>query len=326
MLIAAEVALKRHLRRAGDAIDILYTLIAYPQGTATALAVASSGWRGRFLVMPGGEDLLVAPEASFGFRRFAIPRWLIRRTLRRADGICCQSSAIREIVLRHRPRGVVREFTDNVAADVVALADESPARRRLRRETARRRIDEQFGPSDRPLAVALGRLHPVKGFDRLIDLLPKLPHRLVIAGPSLALRGRGDVAASLEARARELGVRDRVLLTGRVPQQQSYELLAAADVLAVPSHREGMPKVAVEAAALGTPFILTSTCGLAAHVGVDAIGKIVPHWDPAACAAELVAAVSMRPDPEQARRFVHRFSPDSVASSIQGMLDAISTQ
>ena len=322
MLTAAALALTNYLRRAGNTIDVLYTLIAYPQGTATALAIAWSGWKGTFLVMPAGEDVLVAPDASFGFRRFAVPRRLVSWTLRRADGVCCQSAAIREIVLRHAPRAVVRQIAENVAAEVVTLADESPAERKLRRQSAKRRIDERIGASNRPLAVAVGRLHPVKGFDRLIELLPALPHRLVIAGPSLQMRGRGDVAASLEAKARELGVGDRVCFAGRLPRRESYELIAAADVLAIPSHCEGVPKVAVEAAALGTPVVLTSTCGVAPLLGGD-VARVVPHWDPSCFAAELVAAVSIRPDPEQARAFVHRFSPQTVAGGLDEFLGAL---
>jgi glycosyltransferase involved in cell wall biosynthesis len=320
IILPSALALARYLRREGAAIDVLYTLVAYPHATATALAIVWSGWKGCFVVMPGGEDLLVAEGASFGFRRFLVPRRLVGWTLRRADGICCQSLAFREILLRYRPAGVIHRVPENVAADVVTLADESPAERRLRRERARRQIDRELGTEGVPLVLALGRLHPVKGFDRLIDILPSLPHRLVMAGPSLEIRGHGDVATVLRARAREHGVADRVIFTGRVPREKSYELLAAADVLAIPSHCEGIPKVAVEAAALGTPFVLTATCGVAADLDGEDLGRIVAHWDAAAFAAELASAVGARPDPERARAFVHRFSPERVASDLDRLL------
>jgi len=255
MLLAWALALARYLRREGARLDVLYTLIAYPHGAAAALGIAWSGWKGRFVVMPGGEDLLVAEAASFGFRRFPVPRRLVGWALRRADAICCQSPAIREVVSAYRPSGASRVIPDNVDAEVIALANESATGRGLRRARARSTIDAELGTRGAPLALALGRLHPVKGFDRLIDLLPGLPHRLVVAGPSLQIKGFGDVATTLRARARALGVDDRVSFTGPVPLEKSFELLAAADVLAIPSHCEGMPKVAVEAAALCTPFV-----------------------------------------------------------------------
>ncbi len=322
-LLGAALALARHLRRSGETIDVLYTLIAYPQATAAALAIAWSRWPGRFVVMPGGEDVMVAEEAGFGFRRFPVPRRMVGWTLRRAHGICCQSPAIRAIVREHRPRGVLRDVPDNVAASVVALADEVPAARDERRERARRELDARFGTAGTPIALALGRLHPVKGFDRLIDLLPGLPHRLVIAGPSLQIRGRGDAAALLRSRAEERGVADRVIFTGQVPREGAHQLLAAADVLAVPSHCEGMPKTAVEAAALGTPVVLTDTCGVASELRHDTLGRVVKHWDARAFAAALDAATTLRPDAGECRAFVHRYSPERVAEDIASLLAAI---
>lgn len=320
-LLATAVALARHLRLSGKSIDVLYTLIAYPQATAAALAIAWSGWQGRFVVMPAGEDVLVAKEASFGFRRFPLPRYLVGRTLRQAHGICCISPAIREIVTRYHPKGIVADVQDNVAAAVVRLAEASPRERSERREQARRRVDKELGTAGAPIALALGRLHPVKGLDRLIDLLPGLPHRLLVVGPSLTMRGRGDIATALRALAVERGVADRVVLTGRVPAERSYDLLAAADVLAIPSHCESIPKTAVEAAALGTPFVVTDTCGVAAVPRGETLGRVVRHWDPAAFADALSAATGLCPEPEEGRAFVHRFSPERVARDIDRLLE-----
>ena len=321
-LLASSLALARYLRREGAKIDVLYTLLSYPHGTATALGIAWSGWKGSFVVMPAGEDLLVSEAANFGFRRYPVPRRLVGWTLRRADAICCQSPALRDLVVRYRPTGVVHQIPENVAADVVTLADESPAERLVRRERSRRQIDREFGTGGAPIILALGRLHPVKGFDRLIDLLPGLPHRLIIAGPSLEMRGVGDVAAALRARARQFGVEGRVVFAGAVSREQSYELLAAADVLAIPSHCEGLPKVAIEAAALGTPVVLTETCGVAAELRGD-LGRVVAHWKPADFAAALAAMVGARPDSERARAFVHRFSPERVASDLDRLLGEV---
>jgi len=322
-LLGAALALARYLRRSGETIDVLYTLIAYPQATAAALAIAWSRWPGRFVVMPGGEDVMVAEEAGFGFRRFPVPRRMVGWTLRHAHGICCQSPAIRAIVSEYRPRGLLRDIPDNVAASVVALADEAPAARRERRERARHEVDARFGTAGAPIALALGRLHPVKAFDRLIDLLSDLPHRLVIAGPSLQIRGRGDAAALLRSRAKKRGVADRVIFTGQVPRESAHQLLAAADVLAVPSYCEGMPKTAVEAAALGTPVVLTDTCGVSSELRHDTLGRVVKHWDARAFAAALDAATTLRPDPEECRAFVYRYSPERVADDIASLLAAI---
>jgi glycosyltransferase involved in cell wall biosynthesis len=322
-LFASAVALARYLRIAGRSIDVLHTLIAYPQATATALAIAWSGWQGRFVVMPAGEDVLVADEASFGFRRFPIPNRLVGWTLRRAHAVCCISPAIREIVTRYRPKGIVVDVTDNVSAAVVELANASSAERSERRRRARQRVDQELGTAGAPIAIALGRVHPVKGLDRLIDLLPGLPHRLLIVGPSLQMRGRGDIATALRARAIERGVADRVILTGQVPAERGYELLAAADVLAIPSHCESIPKTAIEAAALGTPFVITDTCGAAAVPRGETLGRIVKHWNAESFAKALAETTELRPDADEARAFVHHFSPRKVAQDIDRLLASI---
>jgi glycosyltransferase involved in cell wall biosynthesis len=322
-LLGAALALAQYLRVAGKAIDVLYTLIAYPQATAAALAIALSGWRGRFVVMPAGEDVMVAKEAGFGFRRFPVPRRLVGWTLRRAHGICCISPAVREIVTGYRPRGIVMDVPDNVAAAVVGLAETSARELRERRERARRRVDEEFGTMGTPIALALGRLHPVKGLDRLVRLLPGHPHRLIVAGPSAEVRDRGDMASALRALASDCGVADRVAFTGRVPPERSYELLAAADVLAIPSYCETIPKTAVEAAALGTPFVVTDTCGVATALRGETLGRVVKHWDATAFAVALDAASALRPDPDECRALVQRYSPERVAGELDSLLEAI---
>ncbi len=267
---------------------------------------------------------MIADEAGFGFRRFPVPRHMVGWTLRRAHGICCQSSAIRAVVVNgYHPRGILIDVPDNVAASVVGLVHATPAARRERRERARREVDRRFGTAGAPLALGLGRLHPVKGFDRLIDLLPALPHRLIVAGPSLQIRGLGDAATLLRSRAAERGVADRVIFTGQVPHEDAYELLAAADVLAVPSHCEGMPKTAVEAVALGTPIALTDTCGVASELRGATLGRVAKHWDAAAFASALDSATALQPDLEEGRAFVSRFSPERVARDIDSLLAAI---
>jgi glycosyltransferase involved in cell wall biosynthesis len=114
-----------------------------------------------------------------------------------------------------------------------------------------------------------------------------------------------------------------VIFTGQVPRETAHQLLAAADVLAVPSYCEGMPKTAVEAAALGTPFVLTDTCGVAGEPRGQTLGRVVRHWDAAGFSAALDAATTLRPDAEESRAFVHRYSPDRVADDIASLLAAI---
>jgi phosphatidylinositol alpha-1,6-mannosyltransferase len=109
----------------------------------------------------------------------------------------------------------------------------------------------------RPLVLGVSRLVPRKGFDVLIDAVLGLPDvQLAIAG------GRGRDRRRLEARARKLGIANRVRFLGAVPDAALAPLYASADVFAMPCRdrwlgleAEGFGIVFVEAAAAGVPSV-----------------------------------------------------------------------
>jgi glycosyltransferase involved in cell wall biosynthesis len=104
--------------------------------------------------------------------------------------------------------------------------------------------------------VFLGRLHPIKGIENLIDAFARFsaaPGRRA----SLVVAGGGDPAyvSSLAARARDLGVADRVSMPGSVDEPAKRDLFARSDVLVVPSFRESFGIVVAEALAHEVPVI-----------------------------------------------------------------------
>lgn len=99
-----------------------------------------------------------------------------------------------------------------------------------------------------PILVAAGRLVRQKGFDRLIDLMPQLP-----PGTRLTIYGEGPERRALEAQISSLKVSDRVKLAGFSPELPAA--VAGADLFVLPSRWEGLPNVALEALALGTPVV-----------------------------------------------------------------------
>jgi glycosyltransferase involved in cell wall biosynthesis len=105
-----------------------------------------------------------------------------------------------------------------------------------------------------PLVVVAGRLERQKRQDLVIGLLPELP------GVTLALLGEGSLHAAYARLADAAGVRDRVRFLGF--REDVAAVLAAADVVAVPSAFEGFGRVAVEALAVGTPVVASRVDGL----------------------------------------------------------------
>lgn len=148
-------------------------------------------------------------------------------------------------------------------------------------------------PKDAFLLVSAGRFVKLKGFDNLIRAMAAVP------GTALCLVGGGDEQASYEAIARELGVTDRLMLTGWVAEPMRW--LAAADLICVPSTHETLGNVVLEAWSCGKPVISTPTPGPSWLIDDGINGFLVPDFSVEALAAGIRRVMA---DPDLARRTV----------------------
>jgi glycosyltransferase involved in cell wall biosynthesis len=143
----------------------------------------------------------------------------------------------------------------------------------------RRALAAEWGIApDRPLVLAVGRLVPVKNQELAIRALAMVPDA------ALAIVGEGPMLDDLRRAAADTGVADRVVFAGLRPDAR--ELIGAADAIVLPSRAEGLPLVALEAFAAGTPLVPTAVRGVRELVGEDA-ALLVPPDDPDALAGEL---------------------------------------
>lgn len=327
-LLPAAAALRNYLvRRAGEA-EILHVEDAYPNGAAAAMAAITSRWRGNLVIKPMGEDILVVDHARYGFRRYALPRALVSWVLRRADAVRCSSALVERVVTAIGVRGETRIIPICVTNATIGAAGEAVDERSHRRKQARAAVDSRFNTLGDPLIMAMGRLHPFKGLDVLVAAMKEIPDaKLLIVGPSLSVATFGDYARYLKGRAEALGVSDRVLFAGPVAPPGNLEMLAAADVVAIPSHLESHNKVAIEAAAVGTPFVVTDTTGISASVPKTGVGIVVPAGDPGAIAWGLSEILSGRwtPEPKAAADFVRRYAPQQIASELVQLYESVSS-
>jgi len=133
------------------------------------------------------------------------------------------------------------------------------------------------------VVLAVGRLDPVKGLDHLMramsQIAPSRPEAtLLLAGkPGAASAQLHQLARSLRLNVRFLGHRDDVA-----------ELLAAADVLCLPSLREGFPGAALEAIAVGCPVIASDIPATREVLGPEyPASSFAPVGDVAALAAAI---------------------------------------
>jgi len=123
----------------------------------------------------------------------------------------------------------------------------------------------EFGAIDRPLLLAVGRLEPHKGYDLLLDAAARWTG--LEPAPLVAVAGEGGQRAALERRID--AERLPVLLLGR--RDDVPELLAAADLVVLPSRWEARALIAQEALHAGVPLVATAVGGTPELVGDAAV-------------------------------------------------------
>jgi len=147
-------------------------------------------------------------------------------------------------------------------------------------------------------AIAIGRASPEKGFDVLLEALARA--RAAGADVRLELVGSGLDRGPLVAQSERLGLGDAVTFVDPIARAALHARVLAAHAVVVPSRREGLGLVAVEALALGRPVIASRTGGLP-EVVTPGAGVLVTPDDPDALAAALRALpLPAPPDPAPA--------------------------
>jgi len=139
-------------------------------------------------------------------------------------------------------------------------------------------------PGDRPLILAAGRLAPQKGFDTLVAAAARWRNRR--PEPLVAIAGAGPLAGSLADQATAIGADVRLL--GK--RDDMTDLLAAADVFALPSRWEGQPLILQEAMHACRPIVAADVGGVRDLTGDDA-ALLVRSGDPAALAGAVLSVL-----------------------------------
>jgi glycosyltransferase involved in cell wall biosynthesis len=139
-------------------------------------------------------------------------------------------------------------------------------------------------PEDAPLALALGRLHPNKGFDVLIEAMAKLPKF------HLWLAGDGTEHETLEKLAADRGVKDRVHFLGW--REDIPALLAAADFFVCASRIEPLGNIIIEAWAAGVPVVSAASDGPSELITDGENGLLTPIENADALAHAMEALVA----------------------------------
>lgn len=310
--------------------DVVLVEGAYPFGAMFTFAAPRAT---KMIVTVAGGDFIDSRATNYGYGRFRIARALMRRAFQRAAAVRVTTVLVRERAMQLGAReDQLALIPRNIASYCFPPNDISLDSFRA---TAHQTLAERYGVGHARTIAAVGRLLPIKGFDVLLRAMPEILKRcgdvrLLVVGPNRADATVGDYQKYLETLAQELGVREKLVLVGDVPHPEMRALLAGVDVVAIPSILEGMNKVAVEAAAVGTPGVVTRTAGIADLLAEADAGIVVPENSSEALAEGLARLLSAPELYEQfgARgpAFAQQFSSQQIALDLVALCERVSRQ
>ena len=168
--------------------------------------------------------------------------------------------------------------------------------------------------------LAMGRLHPVKGYAELIEAWATLRPagwRLLIAGPD-----EDGYRAKLQALISARGLSDQVQLLGEVDDLQKWRLLADCDLFAAPSRTENFGMAIAEAMLAGKPVITTT--GTPWRLLAEQRAGWWVDLTPDALLGALRESTALNDGQrgamgQRARHCARRFSPESVGREVLGI-------
>lgn len=142
------------------------------------------------------------------------------------------------------------------------------------------------------MLVSAGRLVPWKGFEVLIEVMPEVVERVPDA--KLIIAGEGPEQEQLERLIEELGLKERVVLTGALRQDVLHSYIRAADLFVLNTGYEGFSHQLLEVMALGTPVVTTDAGGNPELITSGTEGLLVPFNDRAQLREGVITALTSK--------------------------------
>lgn len=280
-------AVRRTLRH--GAFD---TVLGMTSEVAVVTILAAAGLGMRVVV----SERIHPPALRIG----AVWHCLRRQVYRFADQVVVLAEQSRQWIETHAPGSRTRIIPNPV---VLPLPDSAP-----RVEPA-----DFVATADR-LLLAVGRLAPQKGFDRLLEAF----HRIARRFPDwkLVIVGEGAERPNLEAQVARLGLEGSVALPGHAGNLSAW--YARADLFVLSSRFEGFPNVLAEAMAHGCPAVATDCPTGPRDIVRDGLdGLLVRRIDDPQALADALASLMADPPlratmASRAADVAQRFGPDEI--------------
>jgi teichuronic acid biosynthesis glycosyltransferase TuaC len=299
--------------------ELIIAYWAHPDGEA-AVRIGRSVHAPSCVII-GGSDVLLMPRERSRQRR-------VQAVLDATDAVITVNQDLKDAVVRL-----------GIRADKVHVWRQGIDGGRFRpgnRLLARQRVGI---PAREKALVWVGRMHPVKGLDVLLESLALVQSRGVEC--HLYLVGDGPLRGELVAQAEALGISARITFVGPKLHDDLPDWYRAADLTVLPSRSEGLPNVLSESLACGTPFVASNVGGIGEiadpgssllvpaenHSSLadaiaqalarwggrnDSIAPLFPTWDESACSLVRIL------QPYVTARSLQAYSRPGCAASLAG--------
>ena len=243
--------------------------------------------------------------------QYAIYRLGLQLLHKRSHTIIANSHATAHELMR---RGGVPKSDIHVIHNAVDLNRFQPD------PDARKAARQQFSFSDNDIVIGfVGRLHPVKGVDLLVQAMPSLVHK----NPhfKLILVGTGPLADSLKKQVRDNGMVSHVFFAGF--QENIHEVVNCFDIGCMPSRQEPFGIVALEMMSMNIPLVCSAAEGLAELVTDRQTALALKENTPdmiASCILELSQDAALKEQLKaNASSFCRQFSVQQFVHKIEAM-------
>ncbi|MFP5423951.1 MAG: glycosyltransferase [Gammaproteobacteria bacterium] len=245
--------------------------------------------------------------------------WLFfeRRVLRDAEAVIFTSKEEMKLAPQSFPFYQVRGVVGTYGAAVPSFSQEN-----LKASLYNAHPDLK----SRKILLFLGRIHPKKGCDLLLQAFSQVAHLsddyvIVMVGPDEV-----GWRSTLQAKAVELGIHQRVRWFDMVTGEDKWRLYAAADLFCLPSHQENFGIVVAEALAMGLPTLITDKVNIWQEILDDGAGLVCEDNSNSLADAleKWITGISEEQKEVMKSRatacYRTRFSIDSVVDSVESII------